>query len=236
MKRISCSNVIFIILASQITSKLYTRNGNDLGLDAISLDIERGRDHGLPGYNYYRKYCGLPVAKSFDDFLDYIPTQVGFSFNEFLRHKRMYDSNSSHDFQMVRKLHTTYSHPNDVDLIVGGMAERSVNDGMIGPTFHCLIYEQFFRSRRTDRFFYDSAMQPHPFTSGKLNSDCAFCIIIFNSTSKSNWSSLDRATISATQYQPSANILRQRWQHHAHAAERVPQTATRVSRLLTATP
>jgi len=69
----------------QMTSKLYTRNGNDLGLDAISLDIERGRDHGLPGYNYYRKYCGLPVAKSFDDFLDYIPTEVGFSFNEFLR-------------------------------------------------------------------------------------------------------------------------------------------------------
>jgi len=73
-----------------MTSKLYTRNGNDLGLDAISLDIERGRDHGLPGYNYYRKYCGLPVAKSFDDFLDYIPTEVGFSFNEFLRiHKFM---------------------------------------------------------------------------------------------------------------------------------------------------
>lgn len=69
----------------------------------------------------------------------------------------------------MRKLRTIYSHPNDVDLIVGGMAERSADDGMIGPTFRCLIYEQFSRSRRTDRFFYDSATQPHPFTSGTPN-------------------------------------------------------------------
>ncbi|XP_011344830.1 peroxidase-like isoform X2 [Ooceraea biroi] len=133
-----------ISLIPDMTSKLYTRNGNDLGLDAISLDIQRGRDHGLPGYNYYRKYCGLPAAKSFDDFLDYIPTE------------------------MVRKLRTTYSHPNDVDLIVGGMAERSADDSMVGPTFRCLIYEQFSRSRRTDRFFYDSATQPHPLTPEQL--------------------------------------------------------------------
>jgi hypothetical protein len=69
---------------------------------------------------------------------------------------------------MVKKLRTIYSHPNDVDLIVGGMMERLADDGMVGPTFRCLIYEQFFRSRRTDRFFYDSAMQPHPFTPGTL--------------------------------------------------------------------
>ncbi|KMQ90863.1 peroxidase-like isoform x5 protein [Lasius niger] len=133
-----------ISLISDMTSKLYTSNGNNLGLDAVSLDIERGRDHGLPGYNYYRRYCGLPTARTFDDFLDYIPTE------------------------MVRKLRTIYSHPNDVDLIVGGMAERSADDGMVGPTFRCLIYEQFSRSRRTDRFFYDSAVQPHPFTPEQL--------------------------------------------------------------------
>lgn len=68
----------------------------------------------------------------------------------------------------MNKLRTIYGHPDDVDLIVGGMAERPADDGMVGPTFRCLIYEQFSRSRRTDRFFYDSVMQPHPFTPGKL--------------------------------------------------------------------
>lgn len=77
---------------------------------------------------------------------------------------------------MMKKLRTIYSHPNDVDLIVGGMAERPADDSMIGPTFRCLIYEQFSRSRRTDRFFYDSATQPHPFTPGTLN----IVYILFN--------------------------------------------------------
>lgn len=58
-----------------MTSKLFA-NRDSLGLDAISLDIQRGRDHGLPGYNQYRKYCEIPVAKTFDDFLDHIPLEV----------------------------------------------------------------------------------------------------------------------------------------------------------------
>lgn len=131
-------------LIPDITSKLYTTDKNNLGLDAISLDIQRGRDHGLPGYNYYRKHCGLPVAKTFNDFLDYIPSEL------------------------VSKLRSVYTHPNDVDLVIGGMAERSIDDGLVGPTFRCLLFEQFARTRRTDRFFYDSALQPHPFTPAQL--------------------------------------------------------------------
>ncbi|CAL7938603.1 unnamed protein product [Xylocopa violacea] len=131
-------------LIEDVRSKLYAANEDSLGLDSISLDIQRGRDHGLPGYNYYRKYCDFPAAKSFDDFLDYIP------------------------MEMVKKLRATYAHPDDVDLIVGGMAERAVEDGLLGPTFRCLISEQFSRTRRTDRYFYDSVYQPYPFTLEQL--------------------------------------------------------------------
>lgn len=73
---------------------------------------------------------------------------------------------------MMKKLRALYAHPDDVDLIIGGMAERPVDDGLLGPTFRCLIFEQFSRTRRTDRYFYDSAYQPHPFTPGKR------CILI----------------------------------------------------------
>lgn len=131
-------------IISDVTSRLYAEGQDSLGLDAISLDIQRGRDHALPGYNQYRKYCGLPIAKNFDDFLDYIP------------------------LEMLKKLRKIYTSPNDVDLIIGGMLERPVEDGLLGPTFSCLISEQFARTRRTDRYFYDSAFQPQPFTPEQL--------------------------------------------------------------------
>ncbi|XP_015434443.1 PREDICTED: peroxidase-like [Dufourea novaeangliae] len=131
-------------IISEITSKLYATSRDSLGLDIISLDIQRGRDHGLPGYNEYRKYCGLPAAQNFDDFLDHIP------------------------LEMLKKLRTIYAHPDDVDLIIGGMLERPVEDSLLGPTFSCLISEQFARTRRTDRYFYDSAYQPYPFTPEQL--------------------------------------------------------------------
>ncbi|XP_003425663.1 peroxidase isoform X3 [Nasonia vitripennis] len=132
-------------LVSDISHELYKTSG-EVGLDQISLDIQRGRDHGLPGYNHYRKYCGLPSAKSFNDFLDYIPMGT------------------------VRKWQELYKRPDDVDLVIGGMAERPVDDALLGPTFRCLLATQFLRARRTDRFFYDSLDQPHPFNIAQLNS------------------------------------------------------------------
>ncbi|XP_043269113.1 peroxidase-like isoform X2 [Venturia canescens] len=138
------ANKMDINLVPDITHRLYKTNSS-LGLDTISLDIQQGRDHGLPGYNHYRKYCGVPAAKKFGDFMDHIPMEI------------------------VKKLESLYDHPNDVDLIIGGMAERPVDDGLLGPTFRCLLSEQMARSRWTDRYFYDSANQPHPFTSEQLN-------------------------------------------------------------------
>lgn len=38
-----------------------------VGLDLVSLNIQRGRDHGLPAYSEWRRHCGLSPADSWDE-------------------------------------------------------------------------------------------------------------------------------------------------------------------------
>lgn len=46
----------------------------------ISIDIQRGRDLGVRGYNDYRHLCGMKPAKKFEDFLDVMDVEVLHSF------------------------------------------------------------------------------------------------------------------------------------------------------------
>jgi len=36
-------------------------------MDIVSLDIQRSRDHGIPSYTQFRKYCGLKDIKNVQD-------------------------------------------------------------------------------------------------------------------------------------------------------------------------
>jgi len=51
--------------------------------DMLSIDIARGRDVGLQPYNQVRHFCGLPLAKDFDDLVDLIHIKVEYIINIF---------------------------------------------------------------------------------------------------------------------------------------------------------
>lgn len=115
------------------------------GYDALSLDIQRGRDHGLPGYTVYRNLCGLEQVNTFEDLLNFMPMQA------------------------VKALSDVYQSPEDIDLIVGGLAEVPTGGSIMGPTLSCIIADQFLRSKQGDRYFYNNVKQPVPFTKAQIS-------------------------------------------------------------------
>lgn len=133
-------------VTSQLTKHLFEDPLSNVtvpcGLDLVSLNIQRGRDHGLPGYNEWRRYCGLRKVESFADLAEDLEPES------------------------LAEISKVYAHVDDVDLYTGALAESDKADGLVGPTFRCIIGDQFSRIQRGDRFWYESPGQPQSFTDG----------------------------------------------------------------------
>lgn len=119
-------------LNTELTEKLF-QTAHAVALDLAAINIQRGRDHGIPGYNVYRTFCNLSEAKTFDDLAKEIT-----------------------DKDVRDKLKELYGHPDNIDVWVGGTLEDQVEGGKVGPLFQCLLVEQFRRLRDGDRFYYEN--------------------------------------------------------------------------------
>uniref|UniRef100_A0A8C5R0H6 Myeloperoxidase n=1 Tax=Leptobrachium leishanense TaxID=445787 RepID=A0A8C5R0H6_9ANUR len=114
-----------------------------LGLDLGALNMQRGREHGLPGYNDWRGFCGLSR-----------PTNV--------KELALVLSNK----ELAQKLIAQYGTPANIDIWTGAVAEPLVSNGRVGQLLACLIGDQFRRSRDGDRFYYE---RPTEFTAAQRN-------------------------------------------------------------------
>jgi peroxidase len=98
------------------------------GRDLAALDLQRGRDHGLPDYNTLRAAYGLPKVTTF--------AQI------------------SSDPQIRAKLKALYGSVDNIDPFVGALAEDHLPGASVGPTILASVGNQFQRLRDGDRFFY----------------------------------------------------------------------------------
>ena len=104
--------------------------GEPIPGDLAARNIQRGRDHGIPGYAKLREACGMKPLSGTSR-----PAEIG---------------STNWD-----KLMTTYKNdPTQIDGFTGGLAETAPLDGKVGPLFACIIGTQFKRLRDGDRFFF----------------------------------------------------------------------------------
>ena len=99
------------------------------GFDLASLNLQRGRDHGLGSLNHVRYELGL---KPYEDFF----------------------SLAGGNSKLASALSGIYRSVDDVDLWIGGLAEIKTHGGLVGETFSALIKDQFTRTAKGDRFFF----------------------------------------------------------------------------------
>jgi peroxidase len=114
------------------------------GFDLVSLNIQRGRDHGLADYNTVRVAYGLPKVTSF--------AQI------------------SSDTAVQASLQQAYGSVDKLDLWVAGLAEKHLPGSSLGETFTRIIVDQFSRLRDGDRYWYQNALPANAVRAVQNNS------------------------------------------------------------------
>ena len=151
-------------------------------LDLGAIDIERGRDHGMPTYNQLRAALGLPAKSSFTAITGEASENFPFFDPELTRGNEINDPDSL-DFVLLKdrngnvlqagteegdeetvtavrrtttaaRLKAIYGSVNNLDAFTGMIAEQHIAGTEFGETQRALWTRQFQALRDGDRFFF----------------------------------------------------------------------------------
>ncbi|XP_060703807.1 eosinophil peroxidase-like [Hemiscyllium ocellatum] len=120
------------MLPDELREKLFELTAH-LGMDLGSLNMQRSRDHGLPGYNAWRRFCGLSAPRNYSQLFQVL-----------------------RNTPLVRKLISLYRIPENIDVWLGAISEPFEAGGRVGPLLACLIGQQFKNLRDGDRFWWEN--------------------------------------------------------------------------------
>ncbi|XP_048255140.1 peroxidasin-like [Haliotis rufescens] len=109
--------------------------------DLLALNIQRGRDHGLPPYSDFRdKAIQFATDKTITITTPTNPSCAS----------------------------SVYTDTSKIDLYAGAMNEAPVTGGVVGPTFAYIMGQQFSDIRSGDRFWYETTNTTIGFTADQL--------------------------------------------------------------------
>lgn len=133
----------------ELTEKLFEKNNAEenipiCGLDLVSLNIQRGRDHGLPSYPVFRKHCGFPAIKTWEQMAAAIEPES------------------------LKSIQEIYDTPDDVDFYTGALSEPPIEGSIFGPVLTCIVSDQFLRIKKGDSYWYERKLGIQAFTPKQL--------------------------------------------------------------------
>ena len=131
-------------ITKEVAGHLFQRGNERIGLDLPSINLMRAREQGVPGYNFYREWCGFRRANTFEDLIGMVTNSTAYLYS------------------------TLYAHPDDIDLWSGGISEIPLPNALVGPTFACIIGRNFANIKKGDRFWFENGGMLSSFTPAQL--------------------------------------------------------------------
>jgi hypothetical protein len=131
-------------IGGDVHNYLYRTRKEPVGSDLPAFNIQRSRDHGIPPYHVYLKFCFGYEANSWEDLGKFIPYE------------------QLHIFKGI------YKDWRDLELWPAGVSERKFPDADVGPTFACVLGIQYYHIKFGDRYFYSHGHQTGSFKPDQL--------------------------------------------------------------------